>query len=109
MKQYEGSIREIVILSLVFLLIVSGIGFGFFSVIRYSQFTASSLSTNLPVGTSVSNPVAFPSTTITGIPYLEDSLTNNSVGRWLDDGSSCMFKNGTYHALLLHEVYTLRR
>ena len=103
-----SQIREIVILGLVFLLVVGGIGFGFFSVIKNSQLAASSINTNSPVGTPVSSPIAFPSTTITGIPYLEDSLSSNSAGRWLDDGSACTFKNGTYHALV-QQAHSLRR
>ncbi len=112
MKDYEdpfpsasSQIREILILGIVFLIVVSGIGIGFFSVVKNSQIAASTISTTKQ--TPATSPIIFPSTTITGIPYIVDSLSSNPTSRWDEDGTMCTFSGGTYH-VLVHQADTLQ-
>jgi hypothetical protein len=111
-KDYEdpspsasSQIKEILILGIVFLIVVSGIGIGFFSVVKNSQIAASTISTTKQ--TPATSPVIFPSTTITGIPYIMDNLSSNPTRRWDDDGTMCAFRGGSYH-VLVHQADTLQ-
>jgi hypothetical protein len=101
----SSRIKEVSILSIIFLIVVSAIGFGFFSVIKNSQNAVSTSTATSP--TSLASPVIFPSTTITGIPFFEDNLNSNPTQRWDDDGTLCVFRGGSYH-VLVHQAGKLQ-
>jgi eukaryotic-like serine/threonine-protein kinase len=108
-------IRELLLLGLVFIVVVSGIGFGFYAIAKNNQ--AGTANDNL-AGQSTPSPAVTAATTPTtatatitpttnaatalaksitsGTPVFADNLSSNTAGRW-DANSTCVFQNGSYH------------
>lgn len=74
-----SQIKELVLLALVFIIVVSSIGFGFFAIAKGNQATPFSLT---------------------------DPLSSNTTGRW-QQSAECVFKGGSYHVLAQHANGTL--
>jgi eukaryotic-like serine/threonine-protein kinase len=95
-------LRESLILSLVFLVVVSGIGFGFYKIINSNRIAAGNSATATssvqnPTATAIATVNASPTTVTSGTPLFTDSLASNDGG-WAAN-SNCVFTGGTYHAL----------
>ena len=92
----HSPMRELLLLGLVFIIVVSGISFGFYFIVKSNQVAAA----HLQAATSTTTSGATPTLTATlGAPILEDSLSSNTNGRW-PENATCLFKGGTYHVLV---------
>src|SRR5438876_6025205 len=69
-----SQIKELVLLAFVFIIVVSSIGFGFYTIAKGNQATLFSLT---------------------------DPLSSNTTGRW-QQSAECVFKGGSYHVLAQH-------
>ena len=90
----SSQIKEILMLGVVFLVVVSSIGFGFFSIVKSNQTTTAQIAATL-----TANAVPQASTFTSGTPIFIDPLSSNTNNRW-DETATCVFKNGTYHVLV---------
>ncbi len=88
--------REVLVLTLVFIIVVSGIGFGFYAIVKHNRVVAASLTSSpTPVPTSEAALVA---TVTSGQPLFSDSLSRDD-GHW-NRSATCVFTGGTYHVLV---------
>ncbi len=88
--------REVLALTLVFIIVVSGIGFGFYAIVKHNRVVAASLTSSpTPVPTREAALVA---TVTSGQPLFADSLSSDD-GHW-DRSATCVFTGGTYHVLV---------
>lgn len=88
--------REVIMLTLVFLIVVSSIGVGFYAIVKHNQVVAASLtSSHTPVPTNES---VLAATVTSGKPLFADSLSSND-GHW-DTSAMCVFTGGSYHVLV---------
>jgi len=104
-RQAPSPLRESLILTLAFLLVVSGIGFGFYTIVNYNRIALTSVATatqgtqNL-TATAIANLNDLPATMTSEQALFADSLASND-GHW-DVNSTCVFSGGTYHVLQQH-------
>ncbi len=88
--------REVLALTLVFIIVVSGIGFGFYAIVKHNRVVAASLiSSPTPV---LTREAALVATVTSGQPLFADSLSSDD-GHW-DRSATCVFTGGTYHVLV---------
>lgn len=80
-------LRGLLLLGIVFIIVVSGIGFGFYALLKNNQ-TAGSSETGLARAITSSKPI------------FADNLSSNIIGLWDSDKTACVFKGGTYHVLV---------
>jgi len=101
----SSPLRESLILTLAFLLVVSGIGFGFYTIVNNNRIAAANTAVatqgaqNL-TATAIANPNDLPAAVTSEKPLFADSLVSND-GYW-DVNSTCVFSGGTYHVLQQH-------
>lgn len=96
----SAQIKEILLLGVVFLVVVSSIGLGFFSIVKSNQAREASMRAPAPIATTLTaNAVPQASTFTSGTPIFIDSLSSNTNNRW-DETATCVFKDGTYHVLV---------
>ena len=96
-----SQIRELLLLGLVFIIVVSSIGFGFYSIVKSNQaaMTNSNVTVQATAFPTASAATALARTITSGTPLLADKLSSNTAGRW-DTDPTCVFKDGTYHVLV---------
>ncbi len=92
----SSQIKEILILGVVFLVVVSSIGFGFFSIVKSNQAAAAHITA---AATLTANALPLASTFTNGTPIFTDLLSSNTNNRW-DEKATCVFRDGTYHVLV---------
>lgn len=92
----SSQIKELLILGVVFLVVMSSIGFGFFSIVKNNQ--ASLVNLNATAST-ISQAPTFTNNTL----IFSDPLSKNTNSRW-EERSTCVFSGGTYHVLVQNQV-----
>ena len=92
----SSQIRELLLLGLVFIIVVSSIGFGFYFIVGSNQAALAHLQ---KTGITNKSSATLTPTAALGTPILDDSLSRNTNGRW-PENATCIFKGGTYHVLV---------
>jgi len=94
----SSQIRELLLLGLVFLLVIGCIGLGFSAIVKRNQ-TALNLIQD-PTNAVATSEAQYAATITSRTPIFADSLSSNASHHW-DEGATCVFKDGTYHVLVL--------
>lgn len=97
----SSQLKELLLLAFIFIVIVSSIGSGFFSIIQRNQAATTSMQATAQVYAGTVDTVSFPTTVANTSPLLTDSLRSNTNGRWRQN-AGCVFKDNTYHVLVSH-------
>ncbi len=85
----SNQLKELLLLGAAFLIVVSGIGFGYFSILKNQHSTIAQIKHGTP---------SLASTVTSGTPIFADNLRSNTNGRWTE-GEPCVFTGGSYHIL----------
>ncbi len=102
----SSQIKEILMLGVIFLVVVSSIGFGFFSIVKSNQATEARMRATAQITTTLTaNAVPQASTFTSGMPIFTDPLSSNTNNRWFET-ATCVFKDGTYHVLVQQASYS---
>jgi eukaryotic-like serine/threonine-protein kinase len=95
----SSQIKEVLVLGAVFLVVVSSIGFGFYSIVKSNQVATA----NLVATTQIAASATRQTPTLTNNTLIfSDPLTNNTSGHWVQ-AATCMFRDASYHVLVLNK------
>jgi serine/threonine protein kinase len=105
----SSQIKEVLVLGTVFLVVVSSIGFGFYSIVKSNQVATANLVATTQIAASATRHAAPAASAIPQAPTLtnntlifSDPLTNNTSGHWAQ-AATCMFRDASYHVLVLNK------